>query len=103
MEQLLTVKKAAALLGVSEDHLRALIDEGEIPYINIARDKKRRRIRLEVQEIRAFKERRRGQDKCLSIRAPSHHTTSSISSLNGVGFMAQRNARLVEKQKRSKA
>ena len=50
----ITVKEAAAFLEVTEIHLRNLLNEGKIPYVNVAAGSKRKSIKIERQVIEDF-------------------------------------------------
>ena len=50
--QLLSVEETASLLHVTEVHLRKLLEEGTIPYVNVASaNKSRKSIRIEQRAI----------------------------------------------------
>lgn len=101
--RLLTPEQAAARLTITEDHLRALVADGAIGYINVGLGKKRPRRRFTEADIDDFIERRRGREvPCQFIGTSVRRTTSSISSTGAIGFMAQRNARIEQMQKGSK-
>lgn len=92
--RLLTPEQAAARLTITEDHLRALVANGAIGYINVGLGKKRPRRRFTEADIDDFIERRRGREvPCPSIKTHDRHITRLTSGTAAIGFMAQRNAR----------
>ena len=50
----LTVKEVSKMLGVTEIHLRRMIDAGRIPYLNVSAGKKMRSIRINKEVIDKF-------------------------------------------------
>lgn len=50
----LSVKETAQFLGVTEIHLRKMLNEGKIPYINVATGKLRKSIRIEKKAVEEF-------------------------------------------------
>ena len=57
MEELLSVQETATFLRVSGTHLRKLIKDGEIPFINISHGKIRKRKKIKKQALSEFVER----------------------------------------------
>lgn len=53
---LIDVKTAAQILSVTQIHLRKLIHEGKIPFINLAHGKINKSIRLNKRDIEALVE-----------------------------------------------
>jgi excisionase family DNA binding protein len=102
MAQLLDGKEAAKRLNITEDQLAALVQDGEITYINVGRGKKRPRRRYAEEDIDDFKARRRRREVCLSGSPKTHRSTGSTSGSAVVGFMALRNALLAKKRRPSK-
>jgi excisionase family DNA binding protein len=101
--RLLTPEQAATRLNITEDHLRALVGEGVIGYINVGLGKKRPRRRFTEADIDDFIERRRERDTpCQSIEISARRTTSTTSGTTAFGFMAARNARRDETRKDSR-
>ncbi|TGN80511.1 DNA-binding protein [Bradyrhizobium yuanmingense] len=98
--RLLTPEQAASRLNITEDHLRDLVNEGTIGYINVGLGKKRPRRRFTEADLNDFIERRRGRETpCQSIKTHGRPTTHSISSTPAIGFMAARNVRLEERRR----
>ena len=53
--KLLSVEETASLLHVTEVHLRKLLEEGTIPYVNVASaGKSRKSIRIEQRAINKY-------------------------------------------------
>ena len=53
-DKLLSVKEASKFLGISPVHLRKLLFEGKIHFVNLAHGKIRRSIRIEKQALEDF-------------------------------------------------
>ena len=51
--ELFDLKEAAKRLGVSVDHVRALVDDGRLRYVNIGRGRKRPRYRFADADLNA--------------------------------------------------
>src|SRR5258708_31481978 len=101
MAQLLDGKEAAKKLDITEDQLAALVQDGEISYINTGRGKKRPRRKYTEEDLEDFIARRRRREACLSTRPKNHRFTNSISSSTVVGFTARRNAQHAKTPKNS--
>jgi hypothetical protein len=100
---LLNLKQVAERLGCSEEQARGLVEDGDLPFINIGRGKKRPTMRFSDEDIQTLIERRRRtRTPCLSTSPRNHRSISMTSRPEVIGFMAQRNARLAERQKNSK-
>lgn len=52
--KLFTIKQAASYLGVTEIHLRGLIADKVLPFVNVARGKVRPSIRIQWQILQEF-------------------------------------------------
>jgi len=52
--KLFDLKEAAKRLGASVDHVRALVDDGRLPYVNIGRGRKRPRYRFTDADLHEF-------------------------------------------------
>ena len=102
MAQLLDGKEAAKRLKITEDQLAALVQDGEISYINVGRGKKRPRRRYAEEDLQELIERRRRRETCLSGNPKTRRTTGSTSGSAVIGFTALRNARLAKKRRPSK-
>ena len=102
MAQLLDGKEAAKRLNITEDQLAALVQDGEITYINVGRGKKRPRRRYAEEDIDDFKVRRRRREAFLSGSPKTHRSTDTISGSEVVGFTALRTAQLAKKPRPSK-
>ncbi|OSJ14388.1 hypothetical protein BST63_16920 [Bradyrhizobium canariense] len=101
--RLLTPEQAASRLNITEDHLRDLVSEGVLGYINVGLGKKRPRRRFTETDLNEFIEgRRRREVPCPSTVTSVRRITNSTSSTKVIGFMAARNARLDEMQKSSR-
>jgi hypothetical protein len=100
---LLSPKIAACQLGISVKTLIGHVDDGEIRYINVGRGTKKIRRMFTGIDLEEFIERRAQRDMpCQSTGRKNHRTTNMTSSTAAIGFTAQRNARLAEKQRASK-
>jgi excisionase family DNA binding protein len=102
--ELFDLKEAAKRLGASVDHVRALVDDGRLRYINIGRGEKRPRYRFTEADLNEFVEANRAREEapCPSSRSRKVGITNSTLCSVGIGFTAQRNARLEKKQNASK-
>jgi excisionase family DNA binding protein len=60
--ELFNLRQAAAKLGVSVDHLRAVVQDGDLAYINVGRGKKRPTLRFTQADLDDFVERRRKRE-----------------------------------------
>jgi excisionase family DNA binding protein len=95
-----TLKQAARKLGISDDQVRGLVQDGELQYINTGRGKKRPRMKFTDADLDEFIERRRRKNTpCLSTNRKSHRTITSTSGPVVIGFTALRNAQLEKKPK----
>src|SRR5436190_15222911 len=99
---LLDSKEAARRLRITEDQLGALVQDGEISYINVGRGTKRPRRRYTEEDLAEFLERRRRREACRSTKTNVRRTISSISNTTVIGFSARRNARLEKTPKNSR-
>ncbi|TGT72966.1 DNA-binding protein [bacterium M00.F.Ca.ET.159.01.1.1] len=79
---LLTPEQACAELGIGEDTLRALRKAGEIPYINIGRGEKRETPRYELDDLNAWKAKRKKVASCPSTEGPIPRTVRSRTTSN---------------------
>jgi excisionase family DNA binding protein len=52
--KLIGIREAALFLGVTEIHLRKLLRDGIITYVNVAGGKSRKSIRIERDALREF-------------------------------------------------
>lgn len=95
---LLTPDEAARELSVSEKHLRALTDAGQIRYVNISLGAKRERRRYDPQDLDQFREAR----KCLSTSGQAPRHTAMTSVVVGIDFQARRDARLAGQRNNTK-
>jgi excisionase family DNA binding protein len=103
--QLLDLKAAARRLCVSPEHVRALVDDGRLPFINIGRGAKRPRYRFADADLSKFIEANRQREEACQFsnsKTVGPRSGNTISNSVVVGFMDQRNARLAAKQKNSK-
>jgi excisionase family DNA binding protein len=98
---LLNSKEAARRLNITTDQLTALVQDGEISYINVGRGMKRPRRRYAEEDLADFLERRRGRE-CRSIETKDRRSISSTFNTTVVGFMDRRNARLAKTPKNSR-
>ena len=71
MSPLLTPEQAAKELGIGVDTLAAMRKAGEIPYINIGRGRKRETPRYDLDDLIAWREKRK-QTACQSASRPEH-------------------------------
>ncbi|TIS37560.1 MAG: helix-turn-helix domain-containing protein [Mesorhizobium sp.] len=97
---LLTPEEACAELGIGEDTLRAMRKAGEIPYINVGQGKKRETPRYELDDLNAWKAKRKKVVKCPSLEGPTPRmaSTPTTSNYRVVDFQARRAARQSEKR-----
>ena len=93
---LLTPAEAAALLNVSEKHLRSLTADGAIKYLNVGRGSQRERRRYTLADIEQFVEARR----CQPTSGPATRPTARSSSFRILDFQDIRDERLKAKQSR---
>ena len=102
--ELFDLKVAAKRLGASVDHVRALVEDGRLRYVNIGRGSKRPRYRFTEADLNEFIEtnRARGEAPCPSSRLRKVRITNSTSCSVAIGFTAQRNARVAKKRSASK-
>jgi hypothetical protein len=101
--QLFDLKQAAIKLDISEEQARGLVRDGDLPYINVGRGKKRPRMRFTEEDLDELIERRRRKaEPCLSTNRKSHRFTSTTSKPVVIGFTALRNAQLEKKPRRLK-
>ncbi|TPQ33622.1 hypothetical protein C2U70_18975 [Bradyrhizobium guangdongense] len=102
--ELLDIKETARRLNTSPEHVRGLVEDGRLRFVNIGRGAKRPRYRFTDIDVADFIEsnRRLEEAPCQFSRSRGVRTTNSISSSVGVGFTAQRNARVAKRQKSSK-
>src|SRR5699024_321541 len=98
---LLTPKQARDQLGISDAQLRALTDEGRIPFINVGLGEKRASRRYDPADLAAFVDARR-ETKCRSISAPAPAPSPMISNLGAVDLAEIRARRRSEKLKNSR-
>ena len=99
-ERWLTIKQAAARLGVSAPTLRKLVNDGELAYVDVGGGRERRSMRFTPQDIEAFLAKRRGT-ACRSRSVASSGTTSL--NIGVIDFGALRAARASTKPKSSSA
>ena len=99
--RLLSSKEAAALIGVSCDILLAHVRAGRIPYIDVGCGGRRIIRRFHPADIEAFVQARRKVAACPSSNARNRHFSTTTSSTEGGGFLAQRDARRAEMRKPS--
>lgn len=92
MPRLLSAKEAAERLQITKDQLAALVQDGELAYINVGRGKKRPRRRYTDQDIDELVDRRRRREVCLSGNPKAHRSTATTSGSAVIGFMARLNA-----------
>lgn len=102
MVALLTPKQARAELGISDAQLRALTDEGRIPFINIGLGEKRASRRYDPADLAAFVQARR-ETKCRSTNDQAPVRTPMILSSGAVDLAEIRARRKNEKLKNSKS
>ena len=99
-ERWLTIKQAAARLGVSARTLRKLVNDGELAYVDVGGGRERRSMRFTPQDIEAFLAKRRGT-ACRSRSVANSGTTSL--NIGVIDFGALRAARASAKPKSSSA
>ena len=99
--ELFDLKEAAKRLNTSPEHVKGLVEDGRLRFVNVGRGAKRARYRFTDGDLNDFIEtnRKREELRCQFSRLRGAHTTNSISNSGVIGFTAQRNARLAEKQK----
>src|SRR4051794_21694337 len=87
---LLTMRQAAAALGVGERTLRDHLRSGDIRYIDVGRGRQRRALRFAPEDLEDFKRSRRGQPWPSTRDARSTTTSSSTEVVDFVGLRAAR-------------
>ncbi|MHC2415549.1 excisionase family DNA binding protein [Bradyrhizobium diazoefficiens] len=102
VRRLLTGKEAAARLSITEDQLTALVQAGEIAYINVGLGSKRPRRRFTRADLDDFEARRRRREACLSGSPKTRRSIGTTSGSAVIGFMALRNAQRAKKPKKLK-
>ena len=90
MQTLLTLAQASEILAISTKTLRAHISAGELAYINIGHGDKRKDIRIDPDDLRAFIDRR----KRIDFKPPPRATRRSIAPKSSdtteiIGFTAR--------------
>lgn len=100
MEKFLTLAEAAEILSISTKTLRAHVAAGDLPYLNVGHGAKRKDIRIDPADLRAFIERRKQRDYKSTPQLPSHKNrlTSSCGSPDDGGFLAQRAQRVLKRK-----
>ena len=89
----LTIKQAAARLGVSERTLREHMRSGAVPYVDVGRGKVRRSPRFAPSDLQEFQNRQRGQSWPSTSAAKSTGTSSTTGVLDFAALRAARAAR----------
>jgi excisionase family DNA binding protein len=101
--ELFDLKEAAKRLHASVDHVRALVEDGRLRYVNIGRGTKRPRYRFTDADIEEFIEaNRQAATPCQFSKSRAAHSTNMTSSSKAIGFTAQRAARLAKRPNASK-
>jgi excisionase family DNA binding protein len=103
MTPLLTPEQAAKELGIGVDTLSAMRKAGDIPYVNIGRGKKRETPRYELDDLIAWKAKRK-QTACQfsSAKPPRTGRTTTTSSSKVTDFREILARRESERRKRLK-
>jgi excisionase family DNA binding protein len=95
----LSPAEAAASLGISVKTLRGHVEDGTLPFINIGRGKKYRRMAFDPADLEDFKLRRK-ELLCPSTSPRIRNSTTSTSGSKVIGFMARLDALTNARQKR---
>jgi excisionase family DNA binding protein len=99
-KSLLSPRQTAQRLHVSCDTLDGLVQDGELPFVNVGRGKKRPRRMFEETVIDAFIERRTQRTKaCTSTKSASRDTGRSKSGSRGSNVVDLLDVRIAERRK----
>src|ERR1700722_11300357 len=100
-KSLLSPQQAAQRLHVSGDTLDGLVQDGELPFVNVGRGKKRPRRMFEEAVIDAFIERRTQRGKgCISTKSAGRNTGRRKSGSRGNNIVDLLDVRIAERRKR---
>jgi excisionase family DNA binding protein len=104
MTPLLTPEQAAKLLGIGVDTLGDMRKTGELPYINIGRGTKRETPRYELDDLIAWKAKRKQRACPFSSRnGRSTGSTGASSNIRGNEFLRALEQRESSKRKSGKS
>jgi excisionase family DNA binding protein len=92
----LSPAQAAQELGISIKTLRGHVEDGSLPFINIGRGKKYRRMAFDPADLEDFKLRRK-ETICPSTSIRTRPSTTTTSGSKVIGFMARLSALTAEK------
>jgi excisionase family DNA binding protein len=100
-KSLLSPRQAAQRLHVSGDTLDGLVQDGELPFVNVGRGKKRPRRMFEEVVIDAFIERRTQRGKgCTFTKSASRNTGRRKSGSRDNNIVDLLDVRIAERRKR---
>ena len=98
-KRLLSFKEAGNWIGVSEDTIEGLVDDGELPAVEVGRGKKKRRRRIDPDDLDTFIQRRKQRGtSCISTKTAG--TTRRNSGSKASAVVDLQSVRLAERQKR---
>jgi hypothetical protein len=99
---LLSPPEAADRLGVTVEQLTGFVSDGDLPYVNVGRGKKRPRYKFKPSDIDALIEARQTREvPCPSTNPKNRPRTSGTTSKSVVvGFTALRAAQLAARRKK---
>jgi excisionase family DNA binding protein len=104
MTALLTPRQAAEELGIGVDTLASMRQAGEIPYINIGRGKVRETPRYDLDDLIAWRDKRK-TTKCQSTftkpRRTASTATTSSSEVVDIQAALERRAAAMRRQRKS--
>jgi excisionase family DNA binding protein len=97
-KQLIGFREAGNRMGVSADTVKGYVDDGELSYVNVGRGKKKKRRKIDPDDLDTFIEQRKHKGtQCISI-GTAGSTTRKSGTRAGNLFDLQ-DARLVERQR----
>lgn len=97
----LGMKETARLLGMNETTLRGHVENGNITYVSAGLGETNKRRSFTMSDVLDFLERMRRRE-CPSTNTPTRRTTNTTSNGVVIGFLAQREKRIEERQKSGK-
>ena len=98
---LMNPRETAQLLHVSADTLEGLVKDGDLPFVNVSRGKKRPRRMFDEADIEAFIEKRKQRGiGCIYTRRESRNSFRRKSGSTGSNIVDLHDARIAERRKR---
>ncbi|MBN9039853.1 MAG: helix-turn-helix domain-containing protein [Rhizobiales bacterium] len=97
----MTIEQIAQRLNSSPDHVKALVKDGSLKFVNIGRGKKRPRYRFAESDLAEFVERRtiREAQPCQFSESKTHRSITTNSGSKVIGFAELRKLRTAAKRK----